>query len=138
MIKMIKICTVLFAFVVLLDSSAMTAPFEGDIEEKNTVSNFMNQKLPELEISHTRYKRATCQIPFIGDWIIFSILLPTLLKDALVDMQELLAQSLEVALEANGFANYPASLKVEVQDTARVNFVTATNKMNLQLIQRID
>ncbi|XP_043670681.1 defensin-1-like isoform X1 [Vespula pensylvanica] len=72
MIKMIKICTVLFAFVVLLDSSAMTAPFEGDIEEKNTVYNFMDQKLPKLpklEISHTRYKRATCQIPFIGDWV---------------------------------------------------------------------
>ncbi|KAL2722468.1 defensin-1-like [Vespula squamosa] len=70
MIKMIKIYTVLFAFVVLLDSLAMMAPFEGDIiEEKNTVYNLMNQKLPKLEISRTRYRRATCQIPFIGDWV---------------------------------------------------------------------
>ncbi|XP_047353339.1 defensin-1-like [Vespa velutina] len=71
MIKMIKIYTVLFAFIVLLVSTAIAAPIEGDIkEEKNSVYNFMDQKLSkELMIARTRYRRATCQIPIIGDWV---------------------------------------------------------------------
>ncbi|XP_014602548.1 PREDICTED: defensin-1-like isoform X2 [Polistes canadensis] len=69
MIKMIQINTLLFAIlVVLFGSSIMAAPFE---EEKSSGYNFMNEKLPEeLETTNpTRYRRATCRIPIIGEWV---------------------------------------------------------------------
>ncbi|XP_015171433.1 PREDICTED: defensin-1-like [Polistes dominula] len=70
MIKMIQINTLLFALlVVLFGCSIMAAPLE---EKKGSSYSFiMNEKLPEeLEtIEHTRYRRATCRIPIIGDWV---------------------------------------------------------------------
>ncbi|KAI4501131.1 hypothetical protein M0802_003934 [Mischocyttarus mexicanus] len=53
MIKMIQIYTLLFVLlVVLFGSSIMASPLQE-----------------ELKIDSTRYRRATCRIPLIGDWV---------------------------------------------------------------------
>ncbi|KAK2583625.1 hypothetical protein KPH14_009563 [Odynerus spinipes] len=70
---MTKIYALLFALVVLLGSLAIAAPLEGAeviAEDENWMETLAGETMPEiLEDATIRSKRATCQIPIIGDWV---------------------------------------------------------------------